>query len=132
MLVGLIARKMREKGYEIVAFDGNEYLFDGQNLPMPSTVGKHRPDIVGYRFESKDVCVGEAKTHRDLQSERTKRQLIDYSQTRTLTNNRQIEIIIGIPQSAIENLMNLFDKIGLGTRKSISYVWIPEELVNGV
>jgi hypothetical protein len=35
MIVGLIGRKMREKGYDIVAFDGNEYLFDGEKLNIP-------------------------------------------------------------------------------------------------
>ena len=131
MLVGLIGRKMREKGYEIVAFDGNEYKFDGQVLPLPPSIGRHRPDIIGYRFESRSVCIGEAKTGRDLRSDRTKTQLIDFSQARTLTNNEPVEIIIGIPQSYVKDLISLLDMLGITNKQTISYVYIPEELVDG-
>jgi hypothetical protein len=128
MLVGLIGRKMREKGYEIVAFDGNEYCFDGRKLNVPTQVRRHRPDIVGFKFETKEVCVGEAKTREDLFSERTKEQLLDYSTTRGLSTGEHIEILLGIPESAREDLMGLLQRLNLSGKKFISYIWLPEEL----
>ncbi len=128
MLVGLIGRKMREEGYEIVAFDGNEYLFDGRELNVPPQVRMHRPDIVGFKFETKEVCVGEAKTREDLFSERTKEQLLDYSATKGLSTGKHIEILLGIPESAREDLMRLLQRLNLSGKEFISYIWLPEEL----
>ena len=100
MLVGLIARKMREKGYEIVAFDGKDYLFDGQTLPVPPSVGRHRPDILGVRLRTREICVGEAKTGEDLKSRRTANQLSDYARTTTVTADKPVEVIWGFHSRA--------------------------------
>jgi len=129
MLVGLIGRKMREEGYNIVAFDGNEYLFDGQKLKVPVTIKKHRPDLIGFRFETKEVCIGEAKTERDLYSERTREQLLDYSNSIGISSGENIRIVLGIPKSAEEVLLNLLHKLNLFEKDFITYVWLPEELV---
>lgn len=130
MLVGLIGRKMREKGYVIVAFDGNEYLFDGQKLNLPLQIKRHRPDIIGIRFETKEICIGEAKSQNDLFSTRTSEQLQDYSATKGFSSDRPVEIILGIPESAKSDLMKLLKKLGLSNKTFISYVWLPEELVD--
>ncbi len=105
MIVGLIGRKMRDKGYEIVAFDGNEYMFDGQKLNIPIPIKRYRPDIVGFKFETKEICVGEAKTSEDLFSKRTKEQLLGYSSTKSFSTGKHIEIIIGIPKSVEGDLI---------------------------
>lgn len=130
MIVGLIGRKMREKGYDIVAFDGNEYLFDGQKLNIPPPIKRHKPDIVGFKFETKEICVGEAKTSEDLLSKRTKEQLLDYSNTKGLSTGKYIEIILGIPKSAEEDLIKLLKELNLFGKDFISYIWLPEELVD--
>ena len=130
MLVGLIGRKMREKGYHIVAFDGNKYVFDGQKLNVPPQIKRHRPDIVGFRFETKEVCVGEAKTREDLFSKRTQEQLLDYTATKGLSTGKHIDIIIGIPKSAKEDLIELLKRLNLLEKDFISYIWLPEELVD--
>lgn len=130
MIVGLIGRKMRENGYDIVAFDGNEYLFDGQKLNIPITIERHRPDIVGFKFETKEICVGEAKTGEDLFSKRTKEQLLDYSSTTGLSTGKHIEIILGIPKSAEEGLIKLLRELNLLEKDFISYIWLPEELAD--
>ena len=130
MLVGLIGRKMREEGYDIVAFDGNEYLFDGQKLRVPLTIKKHRPDIVGIRHGTREVCVGEAKTGRDLYSERTREQLLDYSNSIGISSGVNIRIILGIPKSAEGVLLRLLQKLKLLEKDFISYIWLPEELID--
>lgn len=130
MIVGLIGRKMREKGYDIVAFHGNEYLFDGQKLNIPPSIKRHRPDIVGFKFETQDICVGEAKTSEDLFLKRTKEQLLDYSNTKGLSTGKHIEIILGIPKSAEEDLIKLLKELKLFGKDFISHIWLPEELVD--
>ena len=130
MLIGLIGRKMREKGFDIIAFDGKEYLFDGKVLEMPPKIKRHRPDLLGYNFISEEICIGEAKTKNDLYSKRTQEQLIDYSSITTKSSNRPIEIIIGIPQSAEIELIQLLKKLNLYKNSNVSYIWLPEELVN--
>ncbi len=130
MIVGLIGRKMRDKGYEIVAFDGNEYMFDGQKLNIPIPIKRYRPDIIGFKFETKEICVGEAKTSGDLFSKRTKEQLLDYSSTKSFSTGKHIEIIIGIPKSVEGDLIRLLKELDLFAKDFISYIWLPEELVN--
>lgn len=130
MIVGLIGRKMREKGYDIVAFDGNEYLFDGQKINIPPSIKRHRPDIVGFKFETKEICVGEAKTSKDLFSKRTKEQLLDYSNIKGLSTGKHIEIILGISKSAEGDLIRLLSELNLFEKDFISYIWLPEELVD--
>lgn len=130
MIIGLIGRKMREKGYTIVAFDGNDYLFDGQKLNIPPLVKRHRPDIIGLKFETREVCVGEAKTREDLFSQRTKEQLLDYASTKGVFTGKNAEIIIGIPKSAEKDLIKLLKELKLFGKDFISYIWLPEELVN--
>jgi len=121
---------MREKGYHIVGFDGKEYLFDSQELYLPPQIKRHRPDIVGFKFGTKEVCVGEAKTRDDLFSERTREQLLDYSATRGVSTDKHIEIILGVPKSATNDLISLLKRLGLLGKDFISYIWLPEELVN--
>ncbi|MEW6409383.1 MAG: hypothetical protein AB1488_04635 [Nitrospirota bacterium] len=130
MIVGLIGRKMREKGYDIVAFDGNEYLFDGQKLNIPPPIKRHKPDIVGFKFETNEICIGEAKTSEDLFSKRTKEQLLDYSNTKGISTGKHLEIILGIPKSAEEDLIKLLKELNLFGKDFISYIWLPEELVD--
>jgi len=129
MLVGLIGRKMREKGYNIVAFHGNEYLFDGHRLNIPPLIKRHKPDIVGFKFETKEVCIGEAKTHKDLFTKRTREQLLDYSSIKSFSKDKNIEIILGIPKSAEGDCVELLKSLNLFGKDFISYVWLPEELV---
>ena len=129
MLIGLIGRKMREKGYEIVAFDGNEYLFDGQKLNLPLQIKRHRPDIIGIKFETKEICIGEAKSINDLLSKRTSEQILDYSIAKGFSSGKNAEIILGIPKSAESDLIKLLIKLDLINKTFISYVWLPEELV---
>jgi len=57
-------------------------------------------------------------------------QLLDYSTTKGLTTGKNIEIIIGIPKSAEILLIKLLKELKLLGKDFISYIWLPEELVN--
>ncbi len=129
-LIGLIARKMQQFNFEIIAMDGKDYSFDGVKLTIPPTILRHRPDLLGIHLNTKTLCVGEAKTTSDLKSKRTKEQLEDYSQVRTLSNNEPLRIIIGIPQSAVNDLESLIRMNDRIDSKHLTYVWLPEELVD--
>jgi len=129
MILGLVVRKMQEKGYEIVAFDGKEAWPNRKNIRIPTKIKRHRPDAIGFNFNENSVCVGEAKTKQDLFSKRTREQLIDYSATKTKSTNKNVEIILGIPQSAEKDLLNLLISLNLYKKPFISYVLLPKQLV---
>ena len=79
LIAGLVVRKMRIKGYEIVSFDGNESLISTISLDAPPTIKRHKPDIIGINIKDKKICIGEAKTDSDLSSRRTKEQFVERS-----------------------------------------------------
>ena len=130
MIIGLIGRKMKKKGYDIVAFDGKEYLFGGKVLEFPPVIKRHRPDLLGYNFKTKRVCIGEAKTGNDLFSKRTIEQLIDYASVKQKSTSKYIEVIIGILKSSEQNLLKLLKKLSLDKNENISFIWLPDELIN--
>lgn len=128
MLVGLIGRKMRESGYEIVAFHGNEYLFDGKSLNTPPTIMRHKPDLLGINIETQRLCIGEAKTRDDLHTSRTKEQLLDYSRM-VCSSGESAEVIVGVPKAAQNEYLDLLRELRLDNNKDFKYVFLPEELV---
>lgn len=130
LIIGLIARKMRAKGYEIVSFDGNESLITDISMDAPLTLKRHRPDIIGIDIKNKKICIGEAKTDSDLASKRTKEQFIDYSNLSTKLGNL-CELIIGIPQSSESKLKEILLDLGLVEKSNISFIWMPDEFLSG-
>jgi len=128
MIAGLIVRKMREKGFRIVSFDGDEALINCTPLKIPPRVGRHRPDVIGVDLKSKRICIGEAKTPQDLDSKRTKEQLRDYAYLITDFKSR-FEFIIGIQKSSENKVKRILRELGIENSKDVSYVWIPEELL---
>lgn len=128
MLIGLITRRMNENGFYIVACDGNDYYCNGENIRLPPAIIRHRPDILGYNFETKSVCIGEAKTHEDLKSKRTREQLLDFSNIISRSSSLPTELIIGIPKESENDLLELLQELKLLNHKNISYVWMPKEL----
>jgi len=127
IIAGLIARKMRQEGYEIISFDGNEKIVSDIALHIPPYISRHRPDIIGVDFESKKLCIGEAKTNLDLKELRTKEQFLDFSGI--TAKGAPVKLIIGIPQSAENILLDLLCKIKLTKNPNISYIWVPDELL---
>lgn len=129
MLVDLIGRKMREEGYAPVAYDGQYYTFHGEAVHVPPRIGRHRPDVIGINMETKVLCIGEAKTGDDLLSERTREQLLDYSNIVGATSGLRFELIIGVPRNEESILLRLMVDLGLEKLTNVSYIVLPEELV---
>lgn len=127
-ILGLVARKIRQEGYEIVCFDGNEKLVSNVSLNIPPTIKRHRPDIVGYNFQDSKICIGEAKTCSDIRSDRTKEQLLDFSKTIT-SSGKTIKLIIGIPQSGEKDLARLLHELNILKNPNVSYIQVPDELL---
>jgi len=129
MLVDLIARKMREKGYTIVAMEGN-FLgsWETEEMPIPLKIRRHRPDLIGIRMNTKKICIGEAKTSSDLFSKRTTDQFNDFSSIVGKTSGEKAELIIGIPLLARDKLFHLLKSLSLPLDE-VSIVILPEELV---
>jgi hypothetical protein len=129
MLVDLIGRKMYDRGYIPVAFDGKKYVANGEKVPIPLKIGRHRPDIIGINIKTKILCIGEAKTASDLSSERTREQLSDYANIIGFTSGQKFELIIGIPTRAESALLKLMSSLSLNGLSNVSYILLPEELV---
>ena len=127
-LVGLIARKMRQKGYKIISLDGNGQNISNISLNAPPFIKKHRPDLIGLNFSNNKLCIGEAKTQSDLNSMRTKEQFLDFSGI-IPQGYQAIEFIIGIPKSAENKLVKLLQKLNILNKLNISYVWMPDEFL---
>lgn len=128
LIGGLIVRKMREKGYAVIAFDGNEKIISDISLKATPLIKRHKPDILGIDFNNKKICIGEAKTEDDLSNKRTKEQLYDYF---SLVNNndKNFELIIGIPRSAELQLLKLLKILGIKESKNISHIFMPDSLI---
>ncbi len=101
-----------------------------ENIHIPKKIIRHRPDIIGYNYQTGDICIGEAKTSRDIGTSRTREQIVDYSLTFNEKNGRPSEIIIGILYNDIDKAKLLLHGLGLDQVKHIHIVWIPEELIN--
>ena len=84
--------------------------------------------MIGVNIIEKKICIGEAKTKTDLLSKRTIEQLNDFSDI--IINEKDIcELIIGITKESEPILKNILDENGLGNKKNVSYILIPEALL---
>jgi hypothetical protein len=129
MLVDLIARKMKMKGYRIVAIEDNLLkLPKNERMPIPLRIKRHRPDIIGINLCTRRLCIGEAKTANDLFSKRTIEQFNDFSGVIGKNSGEKAELIIGVPQRSLETLSDLLRKTNLPV-DSVSIIFLPEELV---
>jgi len=129
LILGLVARSMRQKGYEIVSFDGNEALIGDAHLKVPPAIRRHRPDAIGVNLQSGRICIGEAKTSRDLHSGRTKEQFTDYSSLLLNNADQLFELVIGIPKSSESKLRQMLETLGIDKNPNVSYVWMPDEFL---
>ncbi len=121
-IVSCLARKMRERGYEVVAFDGNHTQIGTTRLKIPPQIARHRPDLIGVRHNMAEICIGEGKTQNDLHSQRTKEQLVDFAEM------EGCELIIGVPMGAKQALFGLLSSLGLRGKENVSCLLVPEGL----
>jgi len=129
LILGLVARRMRQKGYEIVSFDGSEALIGTTHFKVPPIIRRHRPDAIGVNLQNRRICIGEAKTSKDLHSSRTKEQFADYSSLFIRNNEQLCELVIGIPRSSESKLKQMLETLGIANNPNVSYVWMPDEFL---
>jgi hypothetical protein len=123
-IAALIVRSMRFEGFEPVSADVREIVFGDPALPTSRVIGKHRPDLIGYRKGDGRVCVGEAKTRSDIRSQRTKEEIQDFATC------DEIDLFIGIPSDGASYLDEVLDALGLRNRPNIRRVVVPKELLS--
>jgi len=128
MICGLIVRKMKGQGYtQLCGFDGA--VRDGyfSEFPQPPQVGRHRPDCISYNPLTKKYAIGEAKTSADLSSDRTREELIDFSDY-CLANDNYDKVIFGFPSSSEKLVIKIMDKMKKENRGRIELFVYFEEI----
>lgn len=126
-ILSLIVRKMKEKGYEIIAYDGDYSKIENQDLKIPFKIIRHKPDVIGITPDKSQICIGEAKTKRDLYSERTRNEFLDFSSIDEEIG-KSVKLIIGVPKSSNFLLLKIINELNLQGNKNIDYIIVPEEL----
>jgi hypothetical protein len=126
-IIGLINRKILELGFTVLALDGRISGAFGNKYILPPKITRHRPDTLGVNREGQ-ICIGEAKTEKDLFTLRTKEEFVDFSSIEL--NGKLCLLIIGIPSSAGNDLNKLLLNIGLEKKANIQILKIPNEIIN--
>lgn len=128
LIVALVARSIRQRGFDLVALESSlDWLF-GTDFNLPPAIVLHRPDILGVRREPPYLCIGEAKTCSDLRSKRTRRQLLDFSQTRVGETEEFCQFILGIPQDCEMTLNRLLAELSIPTSR-LAVLKVPQALL---
>lgn len=125
-IASCIVRKMREEGYDVIAFEGDYTKIGDIRYRIPFSIKKHRPDIIGISKDKSRICIGEAKTFEDLLSKRTKEELSDFANIKI--EDLKCKLIIGVPKSSESLLKQILQNIEIYENPNISYLLIPEEL----
>lgn len=126
-IIGLLVRKMRECGCEIMCIDGKYSTILPGYIQIPPKVLRHRPDILGIN-EFGQICIGEAKTENDLSSSRTIKQVVDF--TSIQINGQQSEVYFGVPRMAEERFRRTLSNHGLLQYPNLHVLYIPEDIIN--
>jgi hypothetical protein len=125
-LLGLLIKKVRLVGYQIYFLEGK--FIEKDPLPIPPKILRHRPDALGVSVCGR-ICICDAKTFLDTSSDRTKEQLIDFSNIEL--NGSLCEVFIAIPASAEDRLNTVLRDIELIKRNNINILKVPDEIING-
>lgn len=126
-IMGLINRKICEYKYKIIFIDGHVSGAFEDKYKLPPTIIRHRPDIVGINDEG-CICIGEAKTKNDIVTKRTKEELYDFSNYEI--NGKKCLLIIGIPKSSQNELINVLLELRIDKYSNIEILTIPDEIIN--
>ena len=109
----MVARYVRERGYELVALDCSLSWLFGDSFRLPPSIILHRPDVLGVRKEAPFICIGEGKTQNDLHSTRTRRQLKDFVEATVSGTGMGCEVIVGIPANCMTVLEQVLGSLGV-------------------
>lgn len=128
LIVVMVARYIKQRGYELVALDCSlDWLF-GDSFRLPPAITIHRPDILGVRQETPFVCIGEAKTRSDMRSKRTRRQLKDFASASVERGGASCEVVVGIPSDCQTILGKLIRSLGVAPNR-ITVIAVPLPLL---
>jgi hypothetical protein len=127
-ILGLVIRQMRGHGFSVFYADGKFAGGFGQETPIPPQIMRHRPDAVGISHEGV-LCIGEAKTETDIQTNRTREQVQDF--TAFSFNGQPCQVIIGVPKSAEEATRRMLVRLSIEGRPNLQILYVPEEIING-
>jgi D-alanyl-D-alanine carboxypeptidase len=126
-ILGLLVKKMREIGCKITAIDGDYPGMFGEDLPTPPTILRHRPDIIAVKVDGQ-ICIGEAKTEDDIDTQRTLEQLQDFGNLKL--NGKLCEVFIGIPKSSKLRFQKILTSVNLDSARNIHPFFIPDDIIN--
>ncbi len=128
LIVAMVARYMRKRGYDLVAFDCSLSWLFGDSFRLPPAIVLHRPDVLGVRKEAPLVCIGEAKTRGDIRSARTRHQLKDFAEAKAGDAGMRCEVIVGIPADCKQALKQVLSSLGVPPER-ITVIPVPRPLL---
>jgi hypothetical protein len=121
-IVGFIAGKMQNLGFMIKFMEGDHASVVIDKPALPPQLCTHRPDVFGVE-PSGIICIGEAKMPSDLNTRRTKIQIIEFVKlVRAHPGNL---LIFGIPFGAKDRLITLLNSLGIILDQQIDIMEIP-------
>jgi len=129
LLVAMVARYMRDQGYELVALDCSFSWIFGETFRLPPSITLHRPDVLGVRREPPFICIGEGKTRNDIRSARTRRQLKDFTHAPIHGVPCGCAVVVGIPEDCKSALEHVLVSLGISNNR-IAILPIPRPLLN--
>ena len=128
LIVAMIARYIREQGYELVGLDCSLSWLFGSGFRRPPSIILHRPDVLGVRNEAPYLCIGESKTRNDIHSARTRRQMKDFSEAKVGETGVCCELVVGIPADCVVMLRDLVASLGIPAER-IKVIPVPRPLL---
>ena len=128
LIVAMVARYIRQQGYELVALECSLSWLFGESFRLPPSITLHRPDILGVRKEPPLICIGEGKTRNDLRSTRTRQQLKDFAEASVEGKSSGCEVVVGIPDDCKPRLENVFNSLGIPLGR-IKIIPVPNALL---
>jgi len=124
----MVARYIREQGYELVGLECSLFWLFGDEFRLPPSIILHRPDILGVRKKTPFLCIGEGKTRNDIHSARTRRQLRDFSDAKVGETGVCCELVVGIPADCVVMLRDLFATLAIPAER-IKVIPVPRPLL---
>ena len=121
-IVAYIAGKMQNLGFTIKYMEGDHSSVVTTKPELPLAISTHRPDVFGIE-NSGIICIGEAKMPSDLNSKRTKTQMIEF--INLIRTNPANLLILGVPQGGKSQLIRLLNSLGIIIDDQIDIMEIP-------
>jgi hypothetical protein len=126
-ILGLIIKKIIQDGFTVKSIEGKLIAASYEKFDLPPKILRHRPDVIAVN-EDGQICIGEAKTERDLYARRTKEEFLDFSNV--ILNGKFCILVIGIPATAKDALEEVQKELNICQKDNIRILYVPEEIIN--